>query len=125
MVERFKNLEETFKEGQEWAEEICNYFDETNKAQMKSLLNLINLAYNLGREEAKEPNCVQIAPNWNSTAYKEYLDYCDKIFNYVESSEYFKYREYVLSHANYEDIEFAMKHNVSPEDYVKSLLSQH
>lgn len=52
MVERFKNLEETFKEGQEWAEEICNYFDETNKAQMQSLLNLINLAYNLGKEEA-------------------------------------------------------------------------
>lgn len=52
MIERFKNLEEAEKEGQEWLEEICNYFDATNEAQMKGLLNLINLAYNLGREEA-------------------------------------------------------------------------
>ena len=52
---RFENLEETFKEGQEWSEEIINYFDENYKAQMEALLHLINLAYELGRNEAGRP----------------------------------------------------------------------
>ncbi len=51
---KFKSLDEFSDLGQEWAEELANYFDDTNKAQMESLLMLLNMAYELGLKEAKE-----------------------------------------------------------------------
>jgi len=44
----FKGLKDFENLGQEWAEELANYFDDTNKAQMESLLMLLNMAYELG-----------------------------------------------------------------------------
>ncbi len=50
----FKKLEDFSELGQEWAEELYNYFDHTNKAQMESLLMLLNMAYELGLKKGKE-----------------------------------------------------------------------
>lgn len=51
---KFKSLDEFSDLGQEWAEELANYFDDTYKAQMESLLMLLNWAYELGLKEGKE-----------------------------------------------------------------------
>lgn len=51
---KFKSLEEFSDLGQEWSEELANYFDDTNKAQMESLLMLLNMAYELGLKKGKE-----------------------------------------------------------------------
>ncbi len=49
----FKSLNDFSDLGQEWAEELANYFDDTNKAQMESLLMLLNMAYDLGLKKGK------------------------------------------------------------------------
>ena len=51
---KFKSLEEFADLGQEWSEELYNYFDDSNEAQMESLLMLLNMAYELGLEEGKD-----------------------------------------------------------------------
>ena len=50
----FKTLDNFSDLGQEWSEELYNYFDDTNKAQMESLLMLLNMAYELGLKEGKK-----------------------------------------------------------------------
>ena len=49
----FKTLDDFSDLGQEWSEELYNYFDDTNKVQMESLLMLLNMAYELGLKEGK------------------------------------------------------------------------
>ena len=49
----FKSLDDFSDLGQEWSEELYNYFDDTNKTQMESLLMLLNMAYELGLKEGK------------------------------------------------------------------------
>ena len=49
----FKSLDDFSDLGQEWSEELYNYFDDTNKVQMESLLMLLNMAYELGLKEGK------------------------------------------------------------------------
>ena len=50
----FKTLDDFSNLGQEWSEELYNYFDHTDKAQMESLLMLLNMAYELGLKEGKK-----------------------------------------------------------------------
>ena len=50
----FKSLDDFSDLGQEWSEELYNYFDHTDKAQMESLLMLLNMAYELGLKEGKK-----------------------------------------------------------------------
>ena len=49
----FKSLDDFSDLGQEWSEELYNYFDDTNEVQMESLLMLLNMAYELGLKEGK------------------------------------------------------------------------
>ena len=49
----FKSLDDFSNLGQEWSEELSNYFDDTDKTQMESLLMLLNMAYELGLKEGK------------------------------------------------------------------------
>ena len=49
----FESLDDFSDLGQEWSEELYNYFDDTNKVQMESLLMLLNMAYELGLKEGK------------------------------------------------------------------------
>ena len=50
----FKSLDDFSNLGQEWSEELSNYFDDTDKTQMESLLMLLNMAYELGLKEGKK-----------------------------------------------------------------------
>lgn len=50
---KFKTLDDFSKLGQEWSEELANYFDDSYKAQMESLLMLLNMAYELGVNDGK------------------------------------------------------------------------
>jgi len=50
---KFKSLNDFADLGQEWSEELANYFDESYKAQMESLLMLLNKAYELGVRDGK------------------------------------------------------------------------
>ena len=49
----FKSLDDFSDLGQEWSEELYNYFDDTDKTQMESLLMLLNMAYELGLKEGE------------------------------------------------------------------------
>ena len=50
----FKSLDDFSDLDQEWSEELSNYFDDTDKTQMESLLMLLNMAYELGLKEGKK-----------------------------------------------------------------------